>query len=70
MSEIGSLRNRGVEISTGIYRQVELSQQWPAMKELVPQKQIAVRRAKRIAVSVAILSVLPIGWILTWLISV
>jgi hypothetical protein len=50
-------------------RRVELSQQWPAMKELVPQKQIAVRRAKRIAVSVAVLSVLAIGCVFWWLIS-
>jgi len=50
-------------------RSIELPTQWPPNVEFVPQKQIAMQRAKRLVVSVGALSVLAIGWLSWWLIS-
>jgi len=54
----------------GGLRRIDLPQRWPTMQEFIPQKQTAVRRAKRIVVSAAVLSALAIGWIFWWLISI
>jgi hypothetical protein len=50
-------------------RRIDLPKRWPTMNDFEPQKQIAVKRAKRIVVSAAALSVLAIGYISWWLIS-
>ena len=50
-------------------RSIELPTQWPPNVEFVPQKQLAVQRAKRIIMAAAVLSVLAMGGLCWWLIS-
>jgi hypothetical protein len=50
-------------------RRVSLPSQWPTMEEFRPQKTVAVQRAKRICLSLAVISTLAIGWVSWWLIS-
>jgi hypothetical protein len=50
-------------------RHIERPSHWPSMKNFIPQRQIAIQRAKRIVMSAAVVLVFAIGMVSLWLLS-